>query len=251
MHLKKTGGQGISWHAIGLDTYALSPGNVAVWHYDHGKNDWVKIAEHTKEIACAGGRLFRLTNDHKVERWSNNKWTEVAHGYIQLIEGGDLLFAISHNNDIHMYDGSHFHKIGGPGGHWTAVGDHVIGISPGADTVYAYTVGGSWVHVGTGYKELISGGKHVFGIAHNGDIHQWHVGTPHKWTKVGGPGTKFVSTQTGLYGVNHLGDIWRWSGNGEHWDKVGSGTKNIWGSGTASFPLVELTNGDAGILTHY
>jgi len=252
MHFKKTGGQGVTWHAIGLDTYALSPGNVAAYFYDHCDNQWHKIGDATKQLAVAGGRLFSLSNDHRVFRRSQDKWVEIGSGYKELIEGGDLLYGIEqHSSDIHMYDGSHWHKIGGPGGLFVASGEWVIGISPGADTVYAWSVGGNWAHVGTGYTNLIAGSGRVFGISHNGDIHKWNVGTANQWQKVGGPGAKFVSTQSGLYGINSGHDIYRYNGTGEQWTKVGDNTKGIWGNGNSAFPVIELTNGDVGVLTHY
>ncbi len=95
-------------------------------------------------------------------------------------------------------------KVGGPGEHFHALGDHeLVGISPGNTAVYHRNHHGHWTKIGgpIRHEQLAVAGGRVYGVSPNAD------------------------------------HIYRWTGYGESWEKVGENFKHVIGGGNHLFAV--------------
>lgn len=179
----------------------------AVFCWRGSSSNWEKVGGPLGQGASADGHFFASTPD-RTSVWkysgSGDAWSEVKGSFNDLIEGGNHIFGVDSNGNIHVHKDGNWNQIGSPGAQFVGSGDSLFALTPTKDAVFHWK-DGNWTKIGgSSYKQLIAGEGKLFAITQNEeDIHEWKG--DENWVRIGGPGRSFVV---------HNGGVWALGPNG-------------------------------------
>ncbi|ASR34863.1 hypothetical protein BAY61_07585 [Prauserella marina] len=201
-----------------------------------------------RTAAVSENTLYALTPERdEVLMFDGVTWSRIGGPAAEIYAGGGQVYATSPTTgDIFWYEHetTTWHRIGGPGQQFT-VDD--AGIIQGLNSTGIYEWWGGttgWRKLGGPAASIRSGGVGLLVATSitNGDVYLY-AGLPFQpWTRIGGPGQDFAITTVGyFYGQNDAG-IFAWRG-GLDWIQVGGPAAKMYTGGNlvATSPY----NGDA------